>query len=87
MKSNGYFRSKERDRRLKKLYDATKSGYGAGAWYNEEKKRYIRCSNSNTTGYTKWLRRLSNRRIRRMKDVTLNNGQYKKVFDYWWELY
>ena len=87
MKSNGYFRSKERNKRLKKLYSETKNSYGEGAWYDEEKKRYIKCSSSNTTGYTKWLRRLSNRRVRKMKDITLNNCQYKKVFDYRWELY
>lgn len=44
----GYRRAKERNRRLKKLYDETKNGYGAGAYYNEKKKRYIKCPSSNT---------------------------------------
>lgn len=39
-----YRRSQERNRRLKKLYNETKNLYGAGAWYDEEKGRYIKYS-------------------------------------------
>ena len=37
----GYRGSQERNRRLKKLYDETNNWYGAGAYYDEDKKRYI----------------------------------------------
>lgn len=40
----GYRRSQERNRRLKKLYNETKNSYGASAWYDEEKGRYIKYS-------------------------------------------
>lgn len=82
-----YRRSKERNRRLKKLYEETKHSYGSGAWYDEEKGRYIRYYPSSSTGYTKYLRRISNRKIRRMKEMSLKGCQYKKAFDYWWTLF
>ena len=64
----GYRRSKERNRRLKKLYDETKNWYGAGAYYDEDKKRYIRYSPCKNSGYTKYLRKVANRKVRRSKD-------------------
>lgn len=81
-----YRRSKEDKHRLKKLYDKTKNSYGAGAWYNEKKERYIRFYSSNTPGYTKYLRRIANRKVRRAK-IPLKYSQYKKLYDYWWTLY
>lgn len=82
----GYRRAKERNRRLKKLYNETKNGFGVGAYYNEKKKRYIKYSPSNTPGYAKSLRRISNRRVRK-GDIPLKGSSYKKMYDYWWELY
>ncbi len=83
----GYHRSREQRRRLKKLYSKT-GGFPGGAWYDEERDRYIRSytSNHNHPGYSKYLRRVSNRRVRRTKHA-LQNGQYRKVYDYWYELY
>ena len=81
-----YRRSKERNKRLKRLYEQTKHSYGSGAWYDDRKDRYIRYYPTNRTGYTKYLRRLSNRRVRRMKEFALNGSQYKKIYDYWWSL-
>lgn len=83
---NGYRRSKENRRRLKKLYESTKNSYGAGAWFSDRKQRYIRYAPSNTPGYTKYLRRISNRKVRHRKEL-LNHGAYKKAFDYWWTLF
>lgn len=81
-----YHRAKERNRRLKKLYNETKNTYRAGAYYNEDKKRYIKYRPSNTPGHAKYLRKMSNRRVRR--NVAIPKGStYKKLFDYWWELY
>lgn len=83
----GYHGSKERNRRLKKTYDETKHYYGSGVYYDDKKKRYIRYYPSSKTGYTKYLRRISNKRVRRMDyDDVLKYGQYRKMFDYWWTL-
>lgn len=35
---------------------------------------------------SKWLKRQSNKAIRRDKDFVGSNGDYKKKYDYWWEL-
>ena len=81
-----YQRARERNRRLKKLYDKTKNGYGAGAWYDEKKERYIRyfCHDKDLK---KQCRRTTRRRLKqRHCGERLNRGAYKKVFDYWWEL-
>lgn len=82
----GYRRAKERNRRLKKLYDETKNSYGAGAYYSSDKKRYIKYHACRTPGYTKYLRRLSNRRVRK-SDISINGSSYKRLYDYWWELF
>lgn len=37
---------------------------------------------------TKFLKRQSNKKVRNIDpDVALRGGEYKKVYDYWWELY
>ena len=82
-----YKRARERNRRLKKLYDKTKNSYGAGAWYDEEKERYIRyfCHDKDLK---KTCRRTTRRRLKQQHlGANLNRGAYKKVFDYWWELF
>ena len=79
-----YRRSQERNRRLKKLYNETKSWYGVGAYYDENRDRYIKYRHS--SNYPKYLRNRSNRKVRQTKGK-LNGGQYKKAFEYWWLLY
>lgn len=82
----GYRGSRERNRRLKKLYNETKNEYGAGAYYDEDKGRYVEYSPNRKSGHTKYLRKLSNRKVRKSKDY-LNHGAYRKMYDYWWELF
>ena len=79
-----YRRSRERNRRLKKLYEETKYSYGAGAWYDERKKRYIKYS-VGSKEIKKYLKKLSSRKARRYKGE-MQNCDYKRTFDYWWEL-
>ena len=79
-----YRESTERNRRLKKLYDETKNSYGAGAWYDAKKKRYIRytCGGKN---YRKCLKKLSSKKTRKYTG-DMQRSDYKKTFDFWWEL-
>ena len=79
-----YKRKVIENKKLRKLYENTKNWYGAGAYYDERKKRIIRYS-----CHCKYFKKLS-RRIARRK---LNNcddrycgSQYKKLFDYWWTI-
>lgn len=69
--------------KLKRLYDQTQSSYWSGAYYSEDKKRYIRCY---APRIGKFYRRISNKRVRRTKYL-VNGNTYKRYFDYWWELY
>ena len=39
-----YRRKQEENRRLNKLYNKTKNGYGAGVYYDDTKDRLIRYS-------------------------------------------
>lgn len=85
----GYFAKIEEKRRLKKLYDETKTRYGSGAWYSERKNRYIRysLSDGNRSGNLKrYFSRVGNRRIRRLNDELPKKSLYKRYFDLWWTL-
>lgn len=87
-----YYRKKKYKRRLERLADA--SGYypcGAyrvgcdGYWVEHpEDTCYVkRCYRGRRS---KYLKQVGNRRVRRYKGYIPNNGGYKKVFDFWWEL-
>ena len=80
----GYRRSQERKRRLKKLYDETKNSYGAGAWFDEKKGRYIKYSCGGRQ-CKRHLKRLSSKKARKYQG-DLKGCDYKKIFDYWCEL-
>ena len=72
-------------RKLKRLYEKTKHQYGTGVWYDDRKNRFIRYSCHNT-----WLKRYCSKITRtRMKNILENSkskAEYKKIFDYWWNL-
>ena len=78
-------RSRETRRRLKKLSVSSPRYTPSGAWYDEDKGRYIRYYARGSHGCTKWLRTVANRKVRRAKNV-LQGGGYRRVYDYWWEL-
>ena len=81
-----YRRSQERNRKLKKLYNETKNSYGVGVYYNVDKGRYIKYSPRRKSRRTMFLHRVANRKVRRCQDY-LKNGLYRKIYDYWWELF
>lgn len=81
-----YKQAQNRRKRLLKTYRQTKTNYSAGVFFDEDKGRYVRYSPSNTPGYTKFLKKVSNRKIRKSKDV-VNHGAYKRQYDYWWALF
>lgn len=82
-----YKRAQERNRRLKKLYDKTKNSYGAGAYYSKRKNRLIPIYLSSP-----WLKAHCRRQTRRhlkqnIDNLDIKGNNYKKYFDYWWELF
>lgn len=81
-----YKQAMNRRKKLVKTYEETKNSYGSGVWYDEKRGCYRRCTASNTPGYAKWLRHISNKHVR--KDANVGNyGAYRKSYDYKWELY
>lgn len=81
-----YKQAQKRKKRLLKTYKKTKNSCYGGVWFDERKGYYRKFSCSNTPGYTKLLRRLSNKRVRRTKYLG-NFSSYKKIYDYKWTLF
>ena len=79
-----YHSNRERNRKLKKLYEETKHSYGSGAWFDEDKGRYIKYTCGGRK-YKKYLKKLSSKKARKYKGE-MQNCDYKRTFDYWWEL-
>lgn len=77
-------RSRETKRRYKKLHDDTIHCYGSGVWYDEEKGRYIRCYQPRRA---KFVKRKCNRAVRRYKGPLPDKGSYRKVSEFWWEIW
>ena len=44
-----------------------------------------RIKNPGRGKFSKWLKRKSNEKVRNTEDIG-NGGNYKKTFDYWWEI-
>lgn len=80
-----YSKSEKNKKKLKKLAEETYNTCPTGAFYDEKKKRYIRYYRGN-----KWLkvhcRRMTRRKLKNTV-VIYDKSQYKKLYDYWWELY
>lgn len=83
-------RSAETKRRNKNLYEETKNNYGRGCWYDEEQNRIIRyqMSKKGRGNRAGWRKRVCNRLVRRRKiDMGGSKGGYRKVAEYWWEIF
>jgi hypothetical protein len=85
-----YKQAKNRRKRLLKTYHEIeymrKHCTGSGVWYDEDRGFYYKYTASNTPGYAKMLRRISNKKVRKLFDVG-NHGDYRKSYDYKWTLY
>ena len=81
-----YKQANNRRKKLIKTYNATKNSYGSGVWFDEERGFFVKCCASNTPGYTKLLKKCSNKKVRKMTDIS-NYSAYKKTYDYKWILF
>ena len=72
---------KQQKRRLRELYDLY--GYAACVY---KKDRYCvkKGKDNHKHGSYYWLKKYSNHKVRRNKDLNLKRSEYKKVFDLWW---
>lgn len=81
-----YKQAAARRKKLVKTYRATKNSCGSGVWYDEERGFFVKYYASNTPGYTKSLRKASNKKVRNTEDIA-DYGAYKKIYDYKWILF
>jgi hypothetical protein len=85
-----YKQAKNRKKRLAKTYrkirGMTKHCTAGGVWYDEDRGFYYKYTASNTPGYAKALRKISNKKVRKSAEVG-NYGSYRKNYDYKWTLY
>ena len=81
-----YNRSRERNRRLKKL--AKEKDHlqfiACGAYYNIEKHRIVRLYRQPIRA--KFYRREANKAVRRQKGLPRPEGAYRKVYYYWYNI-
>jgi hypothetical protein len=81
-----YKQARARRKKLLKTYNETKNSYGSGVAFDENRKFYYKYTASNTPGYAKSLRKISNKKLRRTPDIG-SYGCYRKNYDYNWELF
>ena len=82
-----YKQAKQRHKKLIKTYKETKNSCGSGVGYNKDRNFYYKFVSSNTPGYSKYLKRLSNKKIRQAKNSVGSFGAYRKLYDYKWQLF
>ena len=79
---NKYFRKRITLQKYKKLDYDTKN-YWYAIYYNEDKQRYIRIYNGSCRQYA---HKQSEKKIRKSNDFKLKGSNFKKVYDFWWEI-
>lgn len=67
---------------LRELSDYT--GFPNGAYYNKKKKRYIRLYRGKGSAYYKSV---ANRKVRHFSGELISKAGYRRVYDYWWQMY
>ena len=83
-------RSTETKRRLKNLYSETKNHYARGVWYDETKNRLIRfqMSKNGRGNRVAYVKKKCNRIVRRNKMmISGGKGSYRKMAEFWWEVF
>lgn len=79
-----YRRKAQEKCRLKKLAKETETQYGAGAYFDRDKNRYIRYA-AGGQNCRKFLKRKASKAVRRTNE-SYNNCSFKRVYNYWNEL-
>ena len=81
-----YARSKKEREKIEKLSHETFHNWYSGAYYNEDKQRFVKYGPKGQRAKTrKYFKKYSNKRVRRVDSH--NGGSYKKSWDFWWNLF
>lgn len=90
-------RDKKHKEKQSRIYNALSNWYPTpmwpryknDEWWRDEGERgkilYFKTSHHNR--YKQWLKKQSNKKIRRTKGVPKRGKGFKKIFDLWWELW
>ena len=84
-----YKRSQETKKRYESLYAKTKHKYARGCWYDEEQDRLIRFQMSKKGRGNRygWVKHRCNKKVRRYKGDLSAKGTYRKIAEFWWEVF
>jgi hypothetical protein len=87
--SMAYKQAVNRKKRLQKTYNEVKNMRGhytaAGVWIDEDRGFFYRYRPSNTPGYAKLIRRISNKKVRKSKE-SFKYADYRRLYDYKWTM-
>jgi len=86
IKIMSYKRKAEDNRRLRKLHQKTANSFLSGVYFDEQKGRLVRFSASRKKALPRYLKRRSNKSVRRTHG-RMHHGEYRKQYDYWWNLW
>jgi hypothetical protein len=85
-----YKQAMAREKRMLRTYNKIKNMRrhysGSGVWYDEDRGFYYKFTASNTPGYAKSLRKISNKKVRKARDIG-NHSAYRKEYEYKWTLF
>ena len=82
-----YGRKQEDDRRNKKLLEGPGQRYRCGVWFDEEERRYKRYY-LQRKAVKRMCHKATRRRLKnRFGEVRGKHAFFKKMYDYWWELF
>ncbi len=88
-------RDKKYRRKLRKLWENNKSYYPSpsypvdkfGEYIDENEEGFIRYQRQYSPRRAKYLRKVSNKKVRKGKNFSTKGSGYKRVYDLWYELW
>ena len=91
-------RKRNRDRRYKakakRKYQDLKNSFpspfypvGKDGGYESDENKIVRYKRDYNPPRAKWLRKVSNKKVRKEKEIPSKGSGFKKLFDYWWNLW
>lgn len=81
-----YYRKAQDDTHRKRTINRAGPGFPYPFYYDDDKKRWIRCWKSDTRAY-RWYKKQSHRYLRRLADRNLDTIYTNKSYDLWWTVW
>lgn len=81
------YRRKQVERRKLRKLAKNRTGWRGGAYYDEEKKRYIRYWMSKRNHLTGYWKKQCNKQVRRADNLFGKGNSYRKCAEYRWKFW